>query len=117
MLLPPQAGHPCLTLLSRTSANEREKQKSRYYIVSEDTTCSKHTNTMARMSFLERWEKPYSSEGEGQGQQGGGEQREEAWKRLGRAGGRNKLCLPLPAVQRHQRPDALQGLFLKLPNK
>lgn len=35
--------------------NEREKQKSRYYVVSEDTTCSKHTNTMARMSFLERW--------------------------------------------------------------
>lgn len=54
-MLPPQAGQPWLTLLSRTSANEREKQKSRYYVVSEDTTCSKHTNTMARMSFLERW--------------------------------------------------------------
>lgn len=51
------------------------------------------------------------------GPAGRGEQPEEAWKRLGRAGGRNKLCLPLPAVQRHQRPDTLQGFFLKLPNK
>lgn len=36
---------------------------------------------------------------------------------VGQGWGKEQASLSLPAVQRHQRPDALQGFFLKLPNK